>query len=98
MTKTVRPLHNYVVIEKVEDKDVSAGGIHLIRAPKDQPCIGKVIAVGPGVMDEEEIFREVGIDVGDHIAYLKPYAKTFDIDNEYVTMVKYQGVLGKVKR
>ena len=99
MPKTVKPLHNYLVIEKVEDKDVSAGGIHLIRAPKNQPCVAKVLAVGPGVYDDdEEVFRESGIEVGDYVAYLKPYAKTFDIDNEDIVMLKYQGVLGKVKR
>ena len=52
MTK-IKPLHNYIVIEKIDDKDISSGGIHLIRAPKNQPCIAKVLAVGPGVLDEE---------------------------------------------
>ena len=98
MTINVKPLHNYLVIEKLDDKVTTPGGIALVRTPKHEPCIAKVLAIGPGTYDEEEVFRPVGVEVGDHIAYLRPYAKTFKIDNEKVVMLKYTGVLGKVKK
>jgi chaperonin GroES len=98
MPKNIKPLHNYVVIEKIDDKTKSEGGIHFIRTPKHEPCIAKVIAVGPGIYDDENVFHSPGIEPGDHIAYLRPFAKTFEIDNEYVVMLKFTGILGKVKK
>lgn len=93
----IRPLHNYLVIEKVDDQLTSSGGIQLIRADPLIPCIAKVLAVGPGGRDENDKLRTCGVEVGDTIAYLRPEAKTFKIDNEDITMLRGSGVLGKVK-
>lgn len=92
----VKPLQNYIVIEKIDDKLSSPGGIDLIRIDNSAPCIGKVLAIGPGRYDEEGVLRTCGVDVGDIIAYLRPEAKTFDINHEDVTMLRASGVLGKV--
>lgn len=94
---TVRPLQNYLIIEKVEDEMISPGGIHRVRPDKKKPCVAKVLAIGPGVYDEENILRTCGVEVGDTILYLRPEAKTFDIDDEDVTMLRGSGVLGKLK-
>lgn len=93
----IKPLSNYLVIEKIDDRLVSPGGIKLIRIDKTQACIAKVLAVGPGFLDEKENFRTCGVEVGDTIAYLRPEAKTFKIDNENITMLRGSGVLGKLK-
>lgn len=93
----IRPLSNYLVIKKIDDRLVSPGGINLIKIDKTQACIAKVLAVGPGVFDEEENLKTCGVEVGDTIAYLRPEAKTFKIDNEDITMLRGSGVLGKLK-
>lgn len=93
----IRPLHNYLVIEKIDDRLVSKGGIKLIRIDKTQACIARVLAIGPGGLDENDKFKTCGVEVGDTIAYLRPEAKTFKIDNENITMLKGSGVLGKLK-
>ena len=97
MGKTIRPLQNHLVIEKIDDKLETRAGIKLVKLVKSEPCIGKVLAVGPGEYDDEGNLHKPGVEVGDIIAYLRPMAKTFDIDNEKVTMLKFSGVLGKVK-
>lgn len=94
----VRPLHNYLIIEKIDDVKVSEGGVQLVRADPLQPKTGKVLAIGPGVLDDEDNLVTCGVEVGDIIAYLNPEAKTFEIDNEKFTMLRGGGVVGKINR
>lgn len=97
MTINYRPLRNIIVVEKELDELHSAGGIRLLRPIKSKPRVGKVIAMGPGVLDENEELVTCGVEVGDRIAWDKQYEKTFEINNEYVICVLGNGVLGKVK-
>jgi chaperonin GroES len=97
MSQTIRPLQNHLVIEKLDDKLETRAGIKLVKLVKSEPCIAKVLAVGPGEYDEDGNLHRAGVEVGDIIAYLRPMAKTFNVDNKKVTMLKFSGILGKVK-
>jgi chaperonin GroES len=91
----IRPRQNAVLVEKEEDEKHSSGGIKLIRDMEGKPRIGRVLAVGPGVMDEEnKNLVTCGVKVGDKIAWHKTYEKTFRVDVTEYTFVKANGILG----
>lgn len=93
-----RPLHNIVVVEKLEKDKITAGGIHLVRQHQSRPLIGKVLAVGPGVyLEDKKKFVKTGVEVGDIIAYILSHEKTFKIEGEEVHCVKAEGILGVIR-
>ena len=48
----LKPLHNYVLLEKIEEDNKTAGGIYIPDTAKEKPSTGRVIATGPGLKDE----------------------------------------------
>ena len=90
------PLHNIVIVEKEIDPQFSAGGIKLARVPKFHALTGKVLAVGPGMLDDKGVRHSCNVKVGDRVVYDLQYQRTFDVDGEEVVMVKANGIFGKV--
>ena len=71
-----KPLGNRVVIEPMEsDEQISAGGIYIPDTAKEKPQEGKVVAVGPGKLNEDGSRSELEVSVGDIVVYSK-YAGT----------------------
>ncbi|MBR62087.1 MAG: co-chaperone GroES [Dehalococcoidia bacterium] len=71
-----KPLGNRVVIEPMEsDEQISAGGIYIPDTAKEKPQEGKVVAVGPGKLNEDGSRTELEVSVGDIVVYSK-YAGT----------------------
>lgn len=93
-TMKVRPLHNFLIIEKDDVTKVSTGGIHLIRDDNDAARQGTVLVVGPGSYDEEGRFVECGVEVGDRIAYDRSFVKDFEVDGEVYSFLMGSGVFG----
>ena len=71
-----KPLGNRVVIEPMDsDEQISAGGIYIPDTAKEKPQEGKVVAVGPGKLNEDGSRTELEVSVGDIVVYSK-YAGT----------------------
>ena len=71
-----KPLGNRVVIEPMEsDELISAGGIYIPDTAKEKPQEGKIVAVGPGKLNEDGSRTELEVSVGDIVVYSK-YAGT----------------------
>ncbi|GIS68669.1 MAG: 10 kDa chaperonin [Chloroflexota bacterium] len=71
-----KPLGNRVVIEPTEsDEQISAGGIYIPDTAKEKPQEGKIVAVGPGKLNEDGSRTELEVSVGDIVVYSK-YAGT----------------------
>ena len=71
-----KPLGNRVVIEPTEsDEQISAGGIYIPDTAKEKPQEGKIVAVGPGKLNEDGSRTELEVAVGDIVVYSK-YAGT----------------------
>ena len=92
----VRPRRNYLIIEMVEDQNISAGGIIKPKRDKKQACIGRVLQVGPGSYDDEGKYHTCGVEVGDLIAYDINMRKTFNVEGEDVVFLMSEGVFGKL--
>ena len=96
MTVNIKPRNNIVIVQKEDTTKFTSGGV--IRPFDDpaQPRIGTVLAVGPGMHDEEGNIVPNGFDVGDRIAWLRSHEKTFEVNHEDVIFVMGNGVLGKI--
>ena len=90
----VRPLNNIVIIERDAKPNASSGGIALPYLDNKVVRTGTVLAVGPGVHDENGKLIPVGVNVGDRIAFDKSVVKDFDVNGDIVTMVKGNGIYG----
>jgi chaperonin GroES len=87
MPKKIRPLHDRVVIERLDDERKSAGGIVIPDTAQEKPVRGKVVAVGPGKILENGEVRPLAVKVGDTILFGKYSGTEVKIDNkEYVVM------------
>ncbi len=82
-----RPLHDRILIERVESEEKSVGGIILPDTAKEKPQQGKVMAVGPGRRDEAGKIIPMEIKVGDKILFGKYTGTEIKIDGtEYIIM------------
>ena len=89
-----RPLHDRVVIERIEAEAKSAGGIIIPDTAQEKPQQGKVTAVGPGGRDESGKLIPIDVKVGDRILFGKWSGTEVKIDGvEYLTM-KESDIMG----
>jgi chaperonin GroES len=95
-----RPLHDRVVIERIEAEAKSAGGIIIPDTAREKPQQGRVSAVGPGGRDESGKLTPVDVKVGDRILFGKWSGTEVKIDDvEYLVMKEsdIMGVLGEAE-
>jgi chaperonin GroES len=82
-----RPLHDRVVIERIDAEAKTAGGVIIPDTAKEKPQQGKVIAVGPGGRDENGKLIPIDVNVGDRILFGKWSGTEVKIDaREYLIM------------
>jgi chaperonin GroES len=83
----VRPLHDRVLLKRLEEKEVVKGGIIIPDTAKEKPMEGEVIAVGPGKMMEDGKRAAMDVKAGDRILFGKYAGSEIKIDDqEYVIM------------
>ena len=67
--KTLKPLSDKVIIQKLEPEEKTSGGIIIPDSAKEKPLEGKVLAVGPGEVDEKGQRKPMDVKEGDHVLY-----------------------------
>src|SRR5688572_9210903 len=82
MAIKLKPLADRVIVKQTEAEEKTKSGIYLPDAAKEKPTKGKVIAVGPGKLDEKGKAMEVGVRVGDSIYYGKYSGTDVEVDGE----------------
>ena len=89
-----RPLHDSVVVRRVESEEKTKGGIIIPDTAKEKPQEGEVVAVGPGARDESG--KQVALDVkaGDRILFGKWSGTEVKIDGDDLIIMKESDVLG----
>ncbi len=90
----IRPLDDRVVVEPVEAEEKTAGGIVLPDTAKEKPTRGKVVAVGPGKLDDAGKPMEIGLRVGDTVYYGKYSGTDVEIDGEKFVILREADILG----
>ena len=92
-----RPLHDRVVVRRVESEAKSAGGIIIPDTAKEKPQEGEVVAVGPGARDEAGKVQALDVKAGDRILFGKWSGTEVKIDGEDFLIMKESDIMGIVE-
>src|SRR5450759_1943467 len=96
MAFSLKPLGNRVVIEPIEQEEVTAGGIVLPETAKEKPQKGNVLSVGPGERDDKGKYIPMDISVGDVVLFAKYSGTEIKIDNKKVLILRDSDILAKI--
>ena len=89
-----RPLHDRVVVKRIEEEAKTAGGIIIPDTAKEKPQQGEVIAVGPGARDEAGKIIPLDVKVGERVLFGKWSGSEVKIDGEDLLIMKESDILG----
>jgi chaperonin GroES len=92
-----RPLHDRVVVRRVESEEKTAGGIIIPDTAKEKPMEGEVLAVGPGARNEKGELVALDVKVGDRILFGKWSGSEVRIDGEDLLIMKESDVMGIIE-
>ena len=92
-----RPLHDRVVVRRIEAEDKSVGGIIIPDTAKEKPSQGEVIAVGPGGRDETGKLIPIDVKNGDRVLFGKWSGTEVKIDGEELLIMKESDILGIIE-
>lgn len=96
-TVNISPLHDYVLVEPLEEEEKSVGGIYLPESAKEKPTIGVVRAVGPGRVDKRGKKIKVSVKVGNKVYYKKWGGSEVKVKGVEWLLVEEKDILAVVK-
>ena len=91
-----RPLHDRVLVRRIEGEAKSKGGIIIPDTAKEKPQEGEIVAVGPGARDESGAVVALDVKVGDRILFGKWSGSEVKIDGEELLIMKESDVMGVI--
>jgi len=89
-----RPLHDRVVVKRIDAEDKTAGGIIIPDTAKEKPSQGEVVAVGLGGRDESGKLIPIDIQVGDRVLFGKWSGTEVKIDDQELLIMKESDIMG----
>jgi chaperonin GroES len=89
-----RPLHDRVVVRRIEEDERTRGGIIIPDTAKEKPQQGEVISVGPGARDEKGALQPLDVKAGDRVLFGKWSGTEVKIDGEDFLIMKESDILG----
>jgi chaperonin GroES len=92
-----RPLHDRVVVRRVEEDTKTAGGIIIPDTAKEKPMQGEVVAVGPGARDEQGKVQPLDVKPGDRVLFGKWSGTEVKIDGQDLLIMKESDILGVIE-
>jgi chaperonin GroES len=93
-----RPLHDRVVIRRVEADEKSAGGIIIPDTAQEKPMQGEVVAVGPGARDEKGARIVLDVKAGERVLFGKWAGTEVRIDGEELLILKESDIMGVIEK
>jgi len=97
MALNLKPLGSRLVVEPIEQEDVTASGIVLPETAKEKPQKGKVLSMGPGDRDEDGKRIPMDVKVGDTVLYAKYSGTEIKIESKKLLIIKENDVLAIVE-
>ena len=91
-----RPLHDRVVVRRIEAEEKTLGGIIIPDTAKEKPQEGEVLAVGPGARDDSGKLTDLDVRVGDRILFGKWSGTEIKLDGEDLIIMKESDVMGVI--
>ena len=89
-----RPLHDRVVVRRIDEEEKSAGGIIIPDTAKEKPSEGKIVAVGSGARNENGEITPMDVKAGDLVLFGKWSGTEIKVDGEDLLIMKESDVMG----
>jgi len=97
MATNVRPLHDRVIVRRLDEEEKSAGGIIIPDSAKEKPIQGEIIAAGNGKLLENGDIRPLDVKAGDTVIFSKYAGTELKLDGEELLMMREDDILGVVE-
>jgi chaperonin GroES len=91
-----RPLHDRVVVRRIESEEKTRGGIIIPDTAKEKPQEGEVVAVGPGARDEQGRVNPLDVKAGDRVLFGKWSGTEVKIDGQDLLIMKESDIMGVI--
>lgn len=91
-----RPLHDRVLIRRIESEEKTSGGIILPDTAQEKPSEGEVVAVGPGAKSEEGKVTPLDVKAGDRVLFGKWSGTEVKIDGDELLIMKESDIMGVI--
>ena len=98
MTTNIKPLHDRVIVKRIEEGEQIQGGIIIPDSAKEKPQEGEVIAVGEGKYNENGSRQALDVKTGDRVLFGKYSSSEIKIDGEELLIMREEEILGIVLR
>ncbi|MEZ5860137.1 MAG: co-chaperone GroES [Geminicoccaceae bacterium] len=92
-----RPLHDRVVVRRLEEEQKTAGGIIIPDTAKEKPMQGEILAVGPGARNEKGELTPLDVKAGDRVLFGKWSGTEVKIDGEELLIMKESDIMGIIE-
>ncbi|MCL5807766.1 MAG: co-chaperone GroES [Deltaproteobacteria bacterium] len=93
----VVPLHDRIVVARIESEEKTAGGIIIPDTAKEKPQEGRIIAVGPGKRDKDGKLIPLDVKAGDRVLFAKWAGTEFKLDGKEHMIMKEDDILGVIE-
>ena len=93
-----RPLHDRVVVRRVEEIEKTAGGILIPDTAREKPTEGEVMAVGPGVRGDDGKIHALDVKAGDRVLFGKWSGNEVKLDGEDLIIMKESDIMGIIAK
>src|SRR5512138_1702825 len=97
MSVNLKPLGNRIVVEPIEQEEMTAGGIVLPETAKEKPQKGKVLSIGPGDRDEDGKRIPMDVTVGDTVLFAKYSGTEIKMDGKKLLILRENDLLAIVQ-
>jgi len=89
-----RPLHDRVVVKRIEEETKTKGGLIIPDTAKEKPMQGEILAVGPGARNEQGELIPLGVEVGDRVLFGKWSGTEVKLDGDELLIMKESDIMG----
>ena len=93
----IRPLHDRVIVKRIEDERKTASGIVIPDTAAEKPDQGEVLAVGTGKILEDGKVRPVAVKAGDRVLFGKYSGQTVKVDGEELLVMREEDIMGVIE-
>jgi chaperonin GroES len=98
MTTNIQPLHDRVIVKRIDEGEQVRGGIIIPDSAKEKPQEGEVIAVGAGKYKEDGSRQALDVKAGDRVLFGKYSSSEIQVDGEELLIMREEEILGIIKR
>ena len=92
-----RPLHDRVLVRRLESEDKTAGGTIIPDTAKEKPMEGEIVAVGPGAKNEQGVLSPLDVKPGDRVLFGKWSGTEVKVDGQELLIMKESDIMGVIE-